>query len=113
MVTMTKPDNMSNTSRSGRQISPLNDGSRALTNATEQWAATAAECHREMIGFVAMRLEKDSETSRKIMACRNFADMTAIQSQWLEETLRDYSSEMARLMTIYTKLAKDGVKIGK
>jgi hypothetical protein len=49
------------------------------------------------------RLEKDAETTRAMMDCRNLADVTAIQSRWMEETLRDYNSEMGKLMTICTK----------
>ena len=42
------------------------------------------------------------------MACRNPADATAIQSRWMEETLRDYNSEMGKLMTICTKSINGG-----
>jgi hypothetical protein len=34
-----------------------------------------------MIGFVSMRLEKDAETTREVVACKNLADVTAIQSR--------------------------------
>ena len=43
---------------------------------------------------MSMRLEKDSEIAREILGCRNLADVAAIQSCWLEETLRDYNFEM-------------------
>ena len=56
-----------------------------------------------MIAFVSMRLEKDAETTREMMGCRSVADATAIQSRWMEETLRDYNAEMGKLMTILTK----------
>ncbi len=110
MVTVTKTANMSNALRGSRDIGTLNDGSRALASAAEQWVATTTECHREMIGFVAMRLEKDTETTREIMGCKNFAEMAAIQSQWLEETMRDYNSEMTKLMTIFGQIANSGGK---
>ena len=56
-----------------------------------------------MMGFMSMRLEKDGETAREMLGCRNLADATAVQSRWLEETLRDYNSEMTKLMTLYTR----------
>jgi hypothetical protein len=36
--------------------------------------------------------------------------MAAIQSQWLEETMRDYNSEMTKLMTIFGQIANSGGK---
>jgi hypothetical protein len=59
-----------------------------------------------------MRVEKDGETAREILGCRNLADATAIQSRWLEETVRDYNSEMTKLMTIYTKSVEGGGHVG-
>jgi hypothetical protein len=43
-----------------------------------------------------------------MMGCRNPADMTAIQSRWVEDTLRDYNAEMGKLMTICTKSVNGG-----
>jgi hypothetical protein len=46
------------------------------------------------------------------LGCRNLADATAIQSRWLEETVRDYNSEMTKLMGIYTKSANGSARAG-
>lgn len=102
MTTMQKTSTMSSTLRSGNEAA-LSDGSgRALVNAAETWFSATAECHREIIGFVSTRLEKDNETFREMLACKNAADVAAIQTRWLEETLRDYNSEIAKLMSICT-----------
>ncbi|MBB4042065.1 cobyric acid synthase [Microvirga flocculans] len=42
------------------------------------------------------------------MGCKNIADIAAIQSRWMEETLRDYNAEMGKLMTICTKSLNGG-----
>ena len=47
-------------------------------------------------------------TTREMMACRNLADVVAIQSRWMEETLRDYNAEMGKLMTICTRSVNGG-----
>lgn len=108
MTTMHKTSTTSSTLRSGREIA-LSDGSgRALANAAEAWFSAATECQREMIGFVSMRLEKDAETNREMMACKNLADVAALQTRWIEEILRDYNSEMGKLMTICTKSVNGG-----
>lgn len=85
-----------------------NDSARALANAAETWFITATECQREIMGFVSMRLEKDGETAREMLGCKKPEDATAIQSRWIEETLRDYNSEIAKLMTICTRHASGG-----
>ena len=105
MTTMSKKSAVADTVRGVNELAFSSDSGRALTNAAETWFATATECHREMIGFVSMRLEKDSDTFREMLACKNLTDVTAIQSRWMEDTLRDYNSEMTKMMTIYTKSA--------
>ncbi|KLK93450.1 hypothetical protein AA309_09025 [Microvirga vignae] len=112
MATMSKSSGTSDTLRSGAGYALSGDSGRALANATETWFAAATECQREMMSFVSMRLEKDAETTREMMACKNLADVTAIQSRWMEETLRDYNSEIGKLMTIYTKSVNGGGRIG-
>src|SRR5688500_4938488 len=108
MATMSKSSGTSDTLRSGAGYASSGEGSRALANSTETWFAAATECQREMMTFVSMRLQKDAETTREMLGCRNLADVTAIQSRWVEETLRDYNSEMGKLMTICTKSVNGG-----
>ncbi|WP_262265989.1 phasin family protein [Microvirga yunnanensis] len=109
MTTTPKPSGMSETLRSGIGIALPDDSGRALANASEAWFSAATECQREMIGFVSIRLEKDAETTREMMGCKNLTDVAAIQSRWIQETLRDYNSEISKLMTICTKSANGGL----
>lgn len=55
------------------------------------------------------RLEKDGEAIRRMLTCGNPAEITAIQSRWVEETLRDYAAEMTRMMEIFARSARGGV----
>lgn len=112
MATMSKNSGTSDTLRSAAGYAVSGDSGRALANASEAWFAAAAECQREMMSFVSMRLEKDAATSREMMGCRNPTDVSAIQSRWMEETLRDYNAEMGKLMTIFTKSVNGGGRIG-
>jgi len=100
MTTLSKRSTTSDTMRSAGEFALPRDTSQALAKAAETWFAASAECQREMMGFMSMRLEKDGETAREMLSCKNPADATAIQSRWIEETLRDYSSEMTKLMTL-------------
>ena len=90
MATMSKSSGTADTLRSGAGYAMSGDSGRALANAADTWFAAAAECQREMMG------------------CKNPADVAAIQSRWVEETLRDYSDEMTKLMTICTKSVNGG-----
>jgi hypothetical protein len=103
MATMPKMSATSEMRRGTDAFVMSGDSSRALANAAEMWLAAAAECQREMIGFVSMRLGKDGEAAREMLACKNPTDATAIQTRWIEETLRDYGSEMTKLMALCTK----------
>jgi hypothetical protein len=112
MTTMSTKATLSDTMRSASEFALSRDNSQALAKATESWFAASAECQREMMSFMSMRIEKDGETAREVLGCRNLADVTAIQSRWLEETVRDYNSEMTKLMGIYAKSVKGGGHIG-
>jgi hypothetical protein len=94
--------------RSAQEFALPGGNNQALAKATEAWFAATTECQREMIGFVSMRLEKDAETTREMMACKNLADVVAIHSRWIEDTLRDYNAEMGKLMAICTKSVNGG-----
>jgi Phasin protein len=62
--------------------------------------STVVEGQREMLSFVAMRLEKDSDFIRQATACRNWPDILAVQSRFVQEMLRDYSSEATKMLAI-------------
>ncbi|WP_201835498.1 phasin family protein [Microvirga zambiensis] len=105
MTTMPKRSSVSDTLRSMSGSALAGDNSRALANAAETWLSATAECHREMMGFMSMRLDKSAQTLRDVLDCKSPADISAVQSRWMEETLRDYNAEMAKLMAIYTSSA--------
>jgi Phasin protein len=108
MTTMRKSSGMSETLRSGTGMALTDASGQALTNAAEAWFTASTECQREMMNFVSRRLEKDGEAAREIVACKNPADVATVQFRWVEETLRDYSDEMSKLMTICTSSIDPG-----
>jgi hypothetical protein len=108
MTNIPKKSALSDTMRSAQEFALSSGHNQALAKATEAWFAAATECQREMMSFVSVRLEKDAEATREMMACKNPAEVAAIQSRWVEETLRDYNSEMGKLMTICTKSVNGG-----
>lgn len=108
MTTTQKKSPISDTFRGLNEMTLSNEDSRALVNAAQTWFAATTECHREMIGFVSMRFEKDGQTFREMMNCKNLADVTSVHSRWAEETLRDYNSEMTKLVNICTRSVNGG-----
>jgi hypothetical protein len=109
---MSKKSEVSDTLRGMSATAFGADNNRALINATETWLAASTQCHREMIGFMSMRLAKDNDTVREMLGCKNLADATALQTRWVEETMRDYHSEMTKLMEICAKSANGGMRPG-
>ena len=105
MTTMPKKTSISETLRGVGEITMAGDGGQAMANAAETWLAATTECHREMMGFMSMRLDKGAQTFREVLDCKSAAEISAVQSRWMEETLRDYNAEMTRLMAIYAKSA--------
>jgi hypothetical protein len=102
MTTMSKRNAETDTVRSGNQFALSSDNSQVLAKAAQSWFAASTECQREMLSFVSMRLAKDGDTLREVLGCKNLADMTTLQSRWMEDALRDYNSEMSKLMSIYS-----------
>ena|SRR5690349_18043510 len=107
MTTMTRRSSTSDTMRGGA-FGQAGEGGRALSNAVESWVTASNQCQREVMDFVTERLEKDAETVRDMLNCKNLADITSIQSRWMEETFRDYRSEMVKLMSLYSDAAGKG-----
>ena len=108
MTTLSRKSALSDTMRNAQEFALSSGTNQALARAAEAWFGATAECQREMIGFVSRRLEKDGDTTREMMACKNLSDVAAIQSRWMEETLRDYNVETTKLMTICTKSVNAG-----
>lgn len=111
MTIMSKTSGASERLRGGIGTALPDGDGRALTNASEAWFSATAECQREMLGFMSMRLEKDGEAVREMMGCKTMADAAAVHSHWVEETLRDYNAEITRLMTIYTNSVSGGASL--
>jgi hypothetical protein len=113
MDTMPEWSAVSDAIRGARGFALSGNNGQAVATAAESWLAATAEWQRELMGFVSMRLEKDSDAVREIMACKNPADVTGVQVRWMEETLRDYNSRTTKLMAIYIKSVNCGGRIGR
>ena len=60
--------------------------------------SSMTDYHREVLRFVAMRLSKDADAVRKLEACRNWQEMSLVHNKWMQETFRDYFTEVAKMM---------------
>ena len=67
------------------------------------WVAGVGALQREMLDFVASRLEKDSHAIREAMSTGNVGDALSIQQEWLAETVRDYLTESTKVVTLLTR----------
>ncbi|QFU14783.1 phasin family protein [Microvirga thermotolerans] len=86
-----------------------------LANGLEAWLSATAECQREFVAFMSKRLEKDRDLIRDLQSSRDPARTADIQARWLGECVRDYSSQVSRVMAIYMRsidgeLGREGSK---
>jgi len=68
----------------------------------ETFAATMDESRREIMGFIAKRLEKNSEAVREAIDCAHWGDAVQVQSRWAREMIEDYGAEMGRLLAVFS-----------
>src|SRR5918993_987709 len=54
---------------------------------------------QEMMSFATMRLEKDREALKQMVAAKNFADAFNVQARWMRDCLSDYTAEIQKLPT--------------
>ena len=92
---------------------PVIDGGRVVADSIEAWLTTARDCQRELTEFVSSRLAKDTTTMRELLNCKNPGEAVALQTRWVQETMQDYSAEMSKVLTIYTKHATDVAQTGQ
>jgi hypothetical protein len=79
-----------------------NEPGQFMIPGTDTLFATFADRQREMLDFMAMRLEKDGEVIRELGSCRNWADALTVQSRWVQEAIRDYTAEASKLFAFST-----------
>jgi hypothetical protein len=73
----------------------------------ENLVPAVAEAQREMMSFVAMRLEKDSDAARELAGCGTLADAAQIQFRWAQDMIRDYGTEMTKMVALYSPTRPD------
>ena len=54
----------------------------ALMTGPETWFSTMVECQKEVGQFITDRLEKDAESIRQTLSCRNWAAALGLQGRW-------------------------------
>lgn len=106
-MTSRKSEAMTDTVRGLLDQRTISENGRALADGMQAWFTTASECQREMADFMSNRLAKDNDTMRAMIGCRNPADAMEIYLRWVQEMVRDYGTEMTRLVAITTKHAGD------
>ena len=73
-----------------------------MTAGAETFASAMDESRREIMGFIAKRLEKNSEAVREAIDCANWGDAMQVQSRWAREMMEDYGAEMGRLLAVFS-----------
>jgi hypothetical protein len=80
-----------------------------LTTMETMWS-TLGECQREMAGFMALRMEKDTEIFREALTCKTMSDALSLQTRWVEDVMKDYGAETNKMMSLYSKIGSDALQ---
>ena len=56
-----------------------------------------SEARRHMLGFISGRIRQALETQAELMACRNLAEMRAVQQQYMRAAVSEYVAEAGSL----------------
>jgi len=76
----------------------------------ETWWFSVSEYQGEMFDFLSHRFSKDSVALHGLGECRNWDDVSALHSRWLQDMSKDYSAQTTKLFAIYTKQAAVAVQ---
>jgi hypothetical protein len=79
--------------------------SRSAFGMAEAWWFTIGEYQQGMLNFILDRLSKDRQVLFDVGGSLSWTEAWSAQSLWVEETWRDYVSEMTKVLAIYTKHA--------
>lgn len=77
------------------------------------FAGAMNEIGSEAVGFMARRLEHDLETQRRIFACTDIEALRAVQVEFVQRSLTQYSEETGRLFDISDRMVKTAIDRGR
>ena len=91
--------------------SPLlaNGAVEALGHAGEAWMRACGEVQKELASFVRSRIEHDMEHAAAIAQCRNIAEVTELQQNWMATALHDYAAGARQLAQVATDAIGEGM----
>ena len=105
-----KSARLSNAIQGSLDHKAFTENGEAIMSGVESWFEAAAECQREMAGFVSDRLAKDSDTLREILASKTPSEAMELHARWVQDTFQDYGAELTKMFAIYTKHAAGAVQ---
>ena len=79
-----------------------------MLTGTDALSSAIMEYQREVLGFLSMRLSKDSAFLRQLQECQSWHEASLLQSNWMQQTFTDYAREIANVFNIATKQVGDG-----
>ena len=77
---------------------------------TATWWSSVSEYQSEMFDFMSHRFAKDSAALHGLGECRNWDEVSSVNSKWLQDMSKDYSAEAIKVMAIYTKQGADAAQ---
>jgi phage gp36-like protein len=77
-------------------------GFRNMMGMGTAWVEALSDMSAEMAGFVADRIKEDVKTQHEILHCKNAADLSQIQSRFMQKAMDQYKAETGKLVEMGT-----------
>ena len=65
---------------------------------SKAWMEAVSDMGAEVVSFVADRIQEDVKAQRKMLQCKNMADLQHIQSEFFQKAVDQYQAETGKLV---------------
>jgi hypothetical protein len=100
-----KPDKADTISGLGWPLAEVSsEATRRFCEQGQTVAKTMTDWNTEVSQFLSHRAGRNSEAVGRMAKCQSLPEVLAIQSQWVNDAVDDYTKEMSKLMEVNAKL---------
>jgi hypothetical protein len=100
-----KPDKSDTMSGLGWPLAEVSsEATRRLCEQGQTVAKTMTDWNTEVSQFLSHRAARNSEIMGRMTKCQSLPDVFAIQAQWVQDAVDDYTKEMSKLMEANSRI---------
>jgi hypothetical protein len=100
-----KPDKADTISDLGWPLAEVSsEATRRLCEQGQTVAKTMTDWSTEVSQFLSHRAGRNSEAIGRMTKCQSLPEIFAIQTQWVQDAVDDYTREMSKLMEVNSNI---------